>query len=362
MSKINKIKALAVAFAVLFLMNSCADFFSTSWGEMFKRDPKKVKVTTSNVYDLLDTAKGDPELSREILNKINADSPDTLKLAAIKAANQAAGISTVALENIKDLINAVDSSDKETALRDVAKNIQNDLAGKDIVGIADKMVEILVDKVNTSPVAPKTALINTGEITVSARTSDDGSTGVIINVDSNGTGTVTIRAPDGTVTPYNCEINDDGTITLIGAGQYGGNAVIGYEIDNKDRTLTLTGLDRIKNIELDERSSPSNKEETGPIATGKPEFENGFADSVPESDLTLLAMTLILAKAEKIRDKKDLNSYFNDWPAKDLRTGKGLDDEELLIAAIINEMIDRGELTSDENELTKMLKELLGVK
>jgi alanyl-tRNA synthetase len=190
MSTIQRVKALAAAFAVLFLMNSCTEFFSTSWGEGFKRDPENVKVTSSNVYDLLDAAKGDPKLSRAILNKINAGSNPTLKRAAIRAANQAAEISTVALKNIKGLINAVDGSNPEKALKEVANNIRGGLKSNDIVGIADKMAEILV--VLPSALSPSEALKNAESITVPVSKSNGGKGTMTIVVDADGTGTATI--------------------------------------------------------------------------------------------------------------------------------------------------------------------------
>jgi hypothetical protein len=360
MSNVKKVKTLAAAFAVLFLMDSCAEFFSTSWGEIFKRDPKNVKVTASNVYDLLDVAKGDPELSKAILDQINADSNDTLKRAAIKAANQAVGISTVALENIKDLIDAVDSRDKEGDLKAVANHIQDDLRSQDIdiVDIANKMVEILVDDRVVPPDTLSSALENARTITVPVRTNNGRPGAITIAVNDHGESTATITVDDVFVEEYPCVINDDGTIILIGAREGGGSVVIEYAIDDEDRTLTLTtGLNEIKDAGLANISSGPSVE---PIPYGRPEFTDGFANSVPESDLTLLAMTLILAKAEKERNKAgDLNAYLATWSNKNLDTGRGLDKDEVLIVAIINEMVGRGE---DTSELANMIKDLLGVK
>jgi hypothetical protein len=364
-SKVNKVKTLTAAFAVLFLMNSCADFFSNSWGDMFKRDPKKVKVSASNVYALLDAAKGDPELSREILNKINAGSNLTLKQAAIKAANQAAGISTLALENVQDLIDAAENNDTG-ALEALAKKIQG--KGNDIVDIAGKLTSILVEKENPASssvilaqVPNSVALKNAGNVTVpvSANNNDPGT--ITIVVVSNGTGTATITTSEGTTTTYNCEIKNDETITLTDTQNGENVADIGYDINNDH--LVLTGLGQIAGAGLDPISNPSN--DTIPILPGKPEFKPGFIDGVSDSDLTLMAMTLVLAKIEDVESSyDDLDAYLTEWKDKNknVETGEGLDPDELLIAATVNGMISRGELTGDENELTKMLKDLLGVK
>ncbi|MDR3122619.1 MAG: hypothetical protein LBU16_02435 [Treponema sp.] len=145
MSGVKKAKALSAALVILFLMNSCADFFSTTWG--VKRDPNKVRVTDSNVYELLKVARGDPELSKAILNKINADSSDTQKRAAVKAANQAAGIPTLVLENVQELIKAADDEVKADTFIKMAENIRSDIKG--ITGTADKLAEILVENVES---------------------------------------------------------------------------------------------------------------------------------------------------------------------------------------------------------------------
>jgi hypothetical protein len=375
MNNAKKVKTLAAAFAVLFLMNSCADFFSTTWGDFFKRDPKNVKVTASNVYDLLDTAKGDPELSKAILDKIyttvksgdkSADA-DTLRRAAIKAANQTAGISTVALENVKGLIDAVDSNDKEKALKEVANKILKDLGNNDIVGIAEKMTEILAAERTFTTVSPSVALKSAGSVTVPVTKIGDTSPSTItIDTNANGTGTATISVGGVPVKTYPCVINDNGTITLSGAGEnYWESVDIKYELNN-NKQLILSDLDKIKDPDaglgqgqgLAGNSSPS----VEPLDDTKYGFNEQFLDSVPESDLTLLAMTLILAKAD-VETKKDPNStldtYLDTWFNKSLETGKGLEDDEILIVAIINEMIDRGE---DTSELTNMIKDLLGVK
>jgi hypothetical protein len=353
MSGVKKLRALLAALAVLFLLNSCAEFFSTSWGEAFRRDPKKVAVSPSNVYDLLDTAKGDPELSRAILDAINADSDDALKRAAIKAANQAVGISTLALENVDSLIAAADKGDTD-ALKTLAENIINDLRSNDVEGIGAELTEILKDKV-ASPAShtSKETLINAKGVTTTVSKAVGGGVAEIsIVVDQNGVGTATITG-GGTFRSYPCVINEDGTITLTGAGENGGNAVIGYVVDDSDNTVTLAGLDAITDTGLRSNSNPSEK-----LPPGKPTFEEGFVDSVPESDLALLVMTLIMAKAEKERTDGTLDDYLGTWPEKNVETGKGLDNEELVIAAIVNVMVDRGD---DMTELTNMIKDLLGV-
>jgi hypothetical protein len=98
---------------------------------------------------------------------------------------------------------------------------------------------------------------------------------------------------------------------------------------------------------------------SNPFISGKPGFAEDFLDGVSESDLTLSVITLILAKAEKERDiNGTLEKYLETWIDKNVETGKGLDVEEALIAALINEMIERGD---DTSELKDLLVELLGI-
>jgi hypothetical protein len=354
----KKLKVLAGAFVVLVLLNSCSDFFSTSWGELFKRDPKNVKVTSSNVYDLLDAAKGNMELSRAILDQIGANSSDALKIAAIKAANQAAGIPTLALENVNTLLDAVDTKNYEEALRKVADSIQGAVKSNDIVGISEKLTVILEDKYKLAADS-RTKLINTRAFTVAVpKANGNGSATVNIDVDKNGAGFITVII-DGAPTIYPCVINDDGTITLKNAGSKGQEEDIQYVIDD-DGHIILRGLDHIADKGLAGGASEPSAEKVPP---GKPEFESEFLDASSDSDLTLMVITLILAKAEKERAKNNgtLDTYFDTWMEKNMETGNGLEDDEMLIAATVNGMISRGELSDDVSELTKMLKDLLKV-
>jgi hypothetical protein len=259
MSGVKKLRLLGGALIVLFLLNSCTDFFSESWGK--PRDPAKVKVDESNVEELLKIARGNPELSKAILDKIDANSSDKLKHAAIKAANQAAGIPSLALENVKILTDAVNDHKYETALEEVAEAIQDAVAQNDLVGISDKLSEIL-----------------------------------------------------------------GGAIT--------------------------------KPSEPDEEPIP-------------PEFTNDFLDNVSEADLTLMVMTLVLAKAQKVKDLYENEDFtFSDYingktvngeyieglREKDVINGIGLDPDERVMAAIVNEMVEK----HGGSDLVQMLEDLLG--
>jgi hypothetical protein len=381
MSGAKKLTILSGFLVILFLMNSCADFFSTTWGEAFRRDPKNVKVDSSNVYDLLDAAKGDKELSRAILDKIDAKSSDTMKQAAIKAANQAAGLTTLVMENAQTLIDVSKGGDYKDAITNVARAIEDAAKDNDFTGISDKLVEILSGKVVLPTDDPREALINTRKIEVTVPKTGGGAgiggssnqaTVVITDLDKKtGEGIVTVTVNGGVPQEYACVINDEKdengsqTITIIGAGKNGENATIGYEISNNTGALTLTDLDEIKTIAdggYTDTSNPSSK--SIPPALDK-EFLN---DNVTDSDLTLVVMELILAKYEKEKeidhgenqeDYETLENYLNSWEKKNVTTGFNMDPDEILIAATVNGMISRGELSDNPSELMGLLNDLL---
>jgi hypothetical protein len=278
-----------------------------------------------------------------------------LKRAAIKAANQAVDIGSLFLENAGSFKDIVDGTG-ETGLQGIADKFLKDLESRDIdvKDIGEKTTGILKDKLDTKPVDPKVVLKSAGTVTVPV-TTPDGSGTIVINAD---TGTATIKDSNGNTTAtYPCTITDNKNITLTGAAANGGDATVGYEI-NDDNSLVLSDLDRIKNVGLAENSGNSQPNSV-PSFPGTPVFEEGFIDdTVTESDLTLLVMTLVLAKAEKATGG-DLEAYLNTLKDKNLETGVGeLDDDEKVIAAVINTMLERGD---DTSELTNNLKELLGM-
>jgi hypothetical protein len=116
------------------LLASCKDFYSTSLGEPFARDPSNVKVTRSNVYDLLKDANGDIEASREILKKLKGTDDPVLQAAAVKAATQAAGLTELAVSNLGVLTGA--NASNGASLENLARMILAAVTKNDIRGIA----------------------------------------------------------------------------------------------------------------------------------------------------------------------------------------------------------------------------------
>jgi hypothetical protein len=156
------------ALAVLVLLSSCADFFTNSWGKNGVRDPGTIKVTASNVKDLLREAKGDTKTSRGILDKIaeqlkNNPNPDpVLQAAAITAANQASGLGTTVLDSL-DILLSNDIANEE-ALNELLKTIQDKTKANDLLGISNTIADSeLVYDSNNKPVLKPGVIDNISE-------------------------------------------------------------------------------------------------------------------------------------------------------------------------------------------------------
>jgi hypothetical protein len=133
--------AVLLALGTGLLLASCSDFYSTTWGEAFARDPSNVKVTSSNVDELLKDASGDREASRAILKKLIGTDDPKLQAAAVKAANQAAGLTELALSNLGTLTGS--NADNADSLEKLAKTIMAEARENDIKGIADDIAGTL---------------------------------------------------------------------------------------------------------------------------------------------------------------------------------------------------------------------------
>ncbi|MDR3248428.1 MAG: hypothetical protein LBT39_06545 [Treponema sp.] len=229
---------LVLSLGMIFLLASCADFFTTSWGLAAARDTSKIEVNADNIKQLLRDANGDKKTSKVILGKIadklesntNPNSEPELRVATVKAANQASGLGQLVLGEIDKVL--ADGADEDA-------------------------LNALVDAIQ-----------------------------------------------DGAKENKLGEIAEDVGRSLL------------------------------------------------PVTTGtKPVFAGDFIDDVSTSDLTLLAVTLILAESGG-----DFEAYIESWSdgTKKLDgTGAVLNSNERLIAAIANELAGR------DGELSKMLSDLL---
>jgi hypothetical protein len=145
------------------LLAGCTDFYSTTWGEAFARDPSNVKITSSNVYELLKDANGDREASRAILKKLAGTDDPELQAATVKAANQAAGLTELVLSNLDTITGS--NATNANSLEKLAETIMAEAKENDIRGIA-------ADIAGTLPVSSNNPPQFGGSFTSSVSTSD----------------------------------------------------------------------------------------------------------------------------------------------------------------------------------------------
>jgi hypothetical protein len=158
----NRIRLSTFVFGLLIagvLLNSCETALTTSWGTIFKRNPKNVSVNASNVDDLLKSARGDTDLSKAIFDKAVEKilDPNTtpgdkaaLQNAAIIAAKQAAALDTLIMSNIGTILNA-DSDAKLEGPDGLLQQILDGAKQNDIAEISEKLAESLIGDVKIVP-------------------------------------------------------------------------------------------------------------------------------------------------------------------------------------------------------------------
>jgi len=159
----NRIRQNMFVFGLLIamvLLNSCETALTTSWGTAFKRNPRKVSVSASNVDDLLKSARGDTDLSKAIFDKTvekaldpktSAEEKAVLQNAAITAAKQAAALDTLIMGNIGDILKA----DSDAELEKLLNSILDGAQGNDIVDISKKLGEMFIDDVVIGDEGPR---------------------------------------------------------------------------------------------------------------------------------------------------------------------------------------------------------------
>jgi|TergutMp193P3_1026864.scaffolds.fasta_scaffold05163_6 hypothetical protein len=131
-------KVICYVIAVLVLaFSSCDDFFSTSlWPSTLKYDAANINVNAENVDQWLDSARGNPELTAALLDKITRDlesgkysGAEKAKLieAGIKLAVQSSGLGTSIISNASNVLGNLDNVDEDTLL-DLLDGIQSDFS------------------------------------------------------------------------------------------------------------------------------------------------------------------------------------------------------------------------------------------
>jgi ferritin-like metal-binding protein YciE len=135
MNRIRQKVFVFTLFMGMIILNSCENgMFATSWGTAFKRNPENVKVTVSNVNDLLKDARGDRELSRAIFDKtvelagtVSGQDKAVLQTAAITAAKQAVALDMLVISNVGTLLDAAGGDgdgDIEKLLDDILEGVR----------------------------------------------------------------------------------------------------------------------------------------------------------------------------------------------------------------------------------------------
>jgi hypothetical protein len=117
------------------LLVSCTDFFSTSLASWAARDPASTipAVDTGNVNDLIVIAENNPDMSLEILKKIDAavqgageDEASSLRAAALQAAANASSLGPTLLNKAGDIAGVLNDPDgAQNLVIDAIKDMPN---------------------------------------------------------------------------------------------------------------------------------------------------------------------------------------------------------------------------------------------
>ncbi|MDR2094141.1 MAG: hypothetical protein LBP76_01315 [Treponema sp.] len=135
--------------ALLCLLASCTQFFSTSLAPWAARDPASLipPVTTGNVHDLIGTAENDPDMSLALLKGINdamagasAEEKVKLQTAALEVAVNASSLGPSLLNKVED--SSALAEDPQKAKQMVLDSL-NDM--ENLTSTADTLALILPD-------------------------------------------------------------------------------------------------------------------------------------------------------------------------------------------------------------------------
>jgi hypothetical protein len=107
------------------LVVSCTDFFSTSLAPWAARDPASLlpAVNAGNVNDLIAMSENNPDMSLEILKKINdavqnagEDEASSLRAAALQAAANASNLGPTLLNKVDDISTVIENPENARGL------------------------------------------------------------------------------------------------------------------------------------------------------------------------------------------------------------------------------------------------------
>jgi hypothetical protein len=136
---------LVLSAVLVFVLASCDDFYSTSWGKAREYDSSKIKLTQLNLQQWKEKAVGNPALAKALVKKIISDLRG--KSGAEKAAFQKVGVQ-LAIEQagigtkiIEVAGSALDNIDSEVGIKDLLNKVQKGLG--DVDSAAANIAEIV---------------------------------------------------------------------------------------------------------------------------------------------------------------------------------------------------------------------------
>jgi hypothetical protein len=115
----------------VFVLTSCDDFYSTSWGKPREYEVSKITLTRSNLDSWKKKATGNPDLAAALVKKIIGELPG--KSGAEKAAFQSAGIdlaieqSGMGVKILEVAGSALSDIDSEDGVKNLLKKVQSGL-------------------------------------------------------------------------------------------------------------------------------------------------------------------------------------------------------------------------------------------
>lgn len=194
---------LAALLPAIVLCVSCQQFFTTSLGEAFARDPEDLipEVTADNAADLAEATKGDSDASLELLGELedviadaDADEKADLTAVALDVASSASGVENAILQEGDELVDLLQDGDlDDPAVQDQIYGLVEDaLEGLDNLSDSSaSLVAILtdpgaasIDEIAAASSADDLAMAAIMLLSANASEDPDGVSGYIDSFDS----------------------------------------------------------------------------------------------------------------------------------------------------------------------------------
>ena len=183
-----------------FLVISCDDFYSATWGTAREYDFSNINVNAGNVDDWVEKAAGNPELADALVEKIKDElekeklsDKDKAKLqeAGVNLAVEATGIGEIILEKASDTLSAGISGVED--LTKLFTGVQDDFKKNNGVKSASDIAEIISGSLDQSSYGSSDAPKLTGEYAKNADPADVGQAVVVLTLALVEKGTDTVE-------------------------------------------------------------------------------------------------------------------------------------------------------------------------